>query len=691
MRVTVGSTADGCEGSLLEVDVKEGTTVKEFRQVLAQPPHSLCVTDSTKVLCRHEGRLMTLWDNEKVQNHVTLLNVNFDKKLAFPDKFVWGSATASYQIEGAISEGGRTPSIWDTFTAIPKTVKDGKSGEVACDHYHRFKEDVRLMKEMGLHAYRFSISWSRLLPAGRGKFNSAAVGFYRALLEELHAADITPWVTIYHWDLPQCLETEYNGWLSPKIVPDFEHYAKTCFELFGDRVKHWITLNEPWCACILGYATGEHAPGYSRAPGTDPYLVAHHMLLAHATAAACYRSRFQASQQGAIGITLNMDWKEPRTDSEADLKAQRRALDWQLGWFAEPLYKGQYPETMRRRCQGRLPTFTESERELLQGSVDFFGLNHYSTDYVENVEPQEPDSKQPESSSWFSDREVKDLGDPRWLKTGMGWDVVPWGFCRLLKWITQEYSPPGGIYVTENGCGFHEDDAAAARQDTLRVEYLQGYLTQLHKALQEGADVRGYFVWSLLDNFEWQWGYLQRLGIVRVDFETQKRTRKASSEMFSELAVENSLRVPLRVFESSSFTPYNTRAHKTTIDAEANTGKLEKPALSIEDAKAMLLELGNKYADDLFQKRMIHAYEQHLINGDDVALLKAKRVLCMPIQVNVFSKYGFEPTPRGVSQARSLLKSTEFKQDRELAGLSAWVVHLTDEQPKTVAVESANA
>lgn len=689
MRITVGSTADGCEGWLLEIDVEEETTVATLKEQLAKPPHSLYVYPTTKVLGRCEGKLMTLWDHEKVHSHVTLLNVNSDKRLTFPDGFVWGTATSSYQIEGAATEGGRSPSIWDIFSDNPKNIHDHKSGAVACNHYHRVKEDVKLMKDLGLRAYRLSISWSRLLPAGRGKFNSVAVAFYRSLLEELHANDITPWVTLYHWDLPQCLEMEYGGWLSRKVINDFEEYAKTCFELFGDRVKHWITINEPWCASVLGYASGEHAPGYSRAPDTEPYKVAHHMILAHATVVSRYRTTFQARQQGKIGIVVNMDWKEPRTDSIDDSNAQRRALDWQLGWFADPIYKGHYPETMRQRCGDRLPEFTPAEVELVKGSHDFFGLNHYSTDYVEALEN---DTRQTEKSSYFSDREIRESSDPRWRKTGMGWDVVEWGLYKLLKWIQQEYDPRGGIIITENGFGFREDDPSAAKQDTYRVECMQGYLAQAHRAIQENADLRGYFAWSLMDNYEWQWGYSRQFGIVRVDFDTQKRSPKASAGLMSELAKTNTLRVPVRVLENSEFRPYNTRIPtKPAGDSDVALAKLEKPALSIEDAKTMLLELGNKYAELPFQKGMERAYEQHLINGDDVALLKAKRVLCMPIQVNVFSKYGFEPTPRGVSQVRSLLKSNAFKEDKELAGLSAWVVHLTDDQPKQVAVERANA
>ena len=475
--------------------------------------------------------------------------------LAFPVGFVWGSATASYQIEGGGAEGGRSPCIWDTFCASGK-VKNGDTGAVACDHFHRWKDDVKMMQDLGLPAYRFSIVWSRLLPAGRGPPSPAGAKFYGDLLDELLVRGIRPMVTLYHWDLPQCLQDEYGGWLDRRSIDDFAHYAATCFACFGDRVKDWITFNEPWCTAVLGYANGEMAPGRAEAPDTEPYLVAHHILLAHAMAVRRYRAEFQENQGGKIGITLNMDWKEPLTARPADVTAAQRALDWQLGWFADPIWRGDYPAAMRERCGDRLPSFTGEEKELVRGTSDFFGLNHYSTAYISAPAGEARTwSMWGHAQSWgyFEDQGVASTDDPRWACTDMDWAVVPWGLRKMCEYIHYSYHPEGGIYVTENGCAVNEDDVEVARWDTFRVEYFQGYLTQLHAAIRGGVDVRGYFAWSLMDNFEWSLGYSKRFGLVHVDYETQERTPKASARMFAEVARTNRLTLPERVLAAAEF------------------------------------------------------------------------------------------------------------------------------------------
>lgn len=481
------------------------------------------------------------------------------RKLTFPEGFLWGSATAAYQIEGAAAEDGRRPSIWDTFAATAGKTLNGETGAIACDHYNRFKSDVQLLKQLNFKAYRLSISWSRLLPCGRGEPNPKGISFYNALIDELLANGIKPLVTLYHWDLPQCLEEEYGGWLGRKVTDDFEHYADACFAAFGDRVKDWITLNEPWCMAALGFANGEHAPGKKEKPGTEPYLAAHHMVLAHAQAVQRYRAVYHAAQKGKIGITVNMDWKEPRTNSPADLAAQQRALDWQMGWFVDPIYKGDYPETMRQKCGDRLPTFSEAEKMMVRGSSDFFGLNHYSTDYVSNAQKGDVNLSmwgKEQSGGYFEDQEVTNASDPNWPQTDMNWDIVPWGLNRIIMWIHREYKPPGGIIVTENGCAVREDDVAASRNDKARVEYLQGYIAQVHAAIEEGADVRGYFAWSLMDNFEWALGYSKRFGIIRVDYETQERIPKASAHLMAELSKTNVLTLPASVHDASNFAPW---------------------------------------------------------------------------------------------------------------------------------------
>jgi len=493
--------------------------------------------------------------------------------LTFPKDFVWGSATASYQIEGGSTDGGRTPCIWDTFAATPGKVKDGDNGAVACDHYNRWREDVKLMKNLGLPAYRFSISWSRLLPTGRGEANPDAIRFYGGLIKELVANNIKPLVTLYHWDLPQCLQDEYAGWLDRRIIDDFEHYASTCFRCFGEHVKSWITFNEPWCSTVLGYANGEMAPGRKECPDTEPYLAAHHIILAHAKAVRRYRSEFKASQKGDIGITLNMDWREPLTTSSDDVAASQRSMDWQLGWFADPIWKGDYPESMKTRCGQRLPSFTEEEKELVKGTSDFFGLNHYSTAYA-----FKPKGKAETTSMWgnvqsggyFDDQDCELLDDPEWARTDMDWGVVPWGLRRLCLYIHNTYQSEGGIVVTENGCAVFEPDAQTAQKDSFRVNFLQSYIAQLHGAIEDGADVRGYFAWSLMDNFEWALGYSKRFGIVRVDYKTQERTVKASGKMFGELAQKNILRLPRAVHQASEFVRIKPGAgQKTSKDAPA--------------------------------------------------------------------------------------------------------------------------
>ncbi|KAG5189660.1 beta-glucosidase, family GH1 [Tribonema minus] len=466
--------------------------------------------------------------------------------LKFPADFVWGTATASYQIEGAWDEGGRGLSIWDTFSraSCPDT------GDVACDHFHRYQEDVKLMQSLGLKNYRFSISWPRIQPTGRGPANAEGVAFYHALIDCLLAHGITPLVTLYHWDLPQALETEHGGWLGREVVPAFEEYARLCFAAFGDRVKTWLTFNEPWCTCVLGYGTGEHAPGATSADGAKVYLSGHHCLLAHAAAVDVYRREFQPAQRGAIGITLNANWNEPLAHSDVAIAANHRDAAermtlWALGWFADPIWKGDYPEEMRARCGPRLPSFTEEEKVLLKGSSDFLGLNHYSSDFVQDSGDGDFISHwgKPSKGGYFGDQHGTALTHPAWARTDMGWSVVPWGFEKLLLWCQRRYSPAGGIYVTENGCAVAEPTKEAAIKDDFRVAFLNGYVAAMHQAMEQGADVRGYFAWSFLDNFEWSLGYSKRFGIVRVDYDTQERTPKASARWLSSVVASNAVQL----------------------------------------------------------------------------------------------------------------------------------------------------
>jgi len=330
--------------------------------------------------------------------------------------------------------------------------------------------------------------------------------------------------------------------LNRKVVQDFEHYAVTCFTLFGDRVSSWITFNEPHVFAVMGYVTGLNAPGRSGAPERDPYVVGHNVILAHAYAARQYQSNFQRRQRGQIGISLDVDWREPCSKSTWDKEAAQRALDWDVGWFADPIWKGDYPSSMRLTCGERLPVFTIDEKELIKDTADFFGLNHFSTAYA---------AAPSAGMSWcepgfFQDEGVMLFEDERWVRTDMQWAVVPWGLRRVCEYLHDTYHPRNGIIVTENGCAVHEDSAAEAKQDLFRVAFLQSSLLQVHKAIQNGADVRGYFVWSLLDTFEWQCGYAKRFGLVRVDYATQERTVKLSGKVFAEIAKANTLSLPRR-------------------------------------------------------------------------------------------------------------------------------------------------
>jgi beta-glucosidase/6-phospho-beta-glucosidase/beta-galactosidase len=470
----------------------------------------------------------------------------YDYSGGFPEGFIWGLGTAAYQIEGGYKEGGRGASIWDTFTGAdtvgmpgancahcckkaPCPVNEvmfdkGATGNVACDHWHMWREDVALMRAMGLKHYRFSISWPRIYPTGRAKdgVNLAGVDFYNGLIDELLSSGITPYVTLYHWDLPQGLldPPKANGWWArdPKtgepveeIVDEWLAYVDTCFSLFGDRVKVWLTFNEAWTFTWL-------ASGFGKAPSIepfmnmsrDPYIAAHNVLRAHAKAVDLYRSKYQPEQDGQIGITNNCDWKEPLTDSPADVAAAERGLLFQLGWLTDPIFggKGDYPEVMKRMLRERLPRFTEQEKRLLDGSSDFLGINHYGTGFA-HYTPGRP-------SEDFSFSKMTEDGLPRgqseWLY-GAGW-----GFRKLLYWIGRRYKDVP-VIVTEGGWSIAAESAADGASDFDRVAYYANYTSQLRAAIYEdGVDVRGYFAWSLMDNFEWERGYSERFGVTFSDF-----------------------------------------------------------------------------------------------------------------------------------------------------------------------------
>ena len=455
----------------------------------------------------------------------------------FPDDFVWGTATSSYQIEGGHDKGGRGPSIWDAFCSIPGKVNKGDTGNISIDHFHNVKEDVALLKSLGFKAYRFSISWSRILPQGRGKVNEDGINFDNDLINTLMDHEITPWITLYHWDLPLALQLEMDGWMSRDIVEIFGEYARVCFEHFGDRVKNWITLNEPWVVSILGHGSGVFAPG--RVSNTEPYLVAHHQILAHAEAVKIYRSDY-SFQGGIIGITNNCDWREPLTDTEVDRGAAERALLFFLGWFADPIFLGDYPQVMKDRLGNRLPEFTSEEKNLINRSADFFGLNHYTTMYAAENYGKNKEGEVYGNGGISEDQDVDLSVDKTWELTEMNWAVAPWGCRKLLEWIRDRYHNPP-IYITENGCAYDDKVINGRVEDSKRVDFYKGYLEACHEAILNGVDLRGFFAWSLFDNFEWASGYSKRFGITFIDYASLTRIPKASAYWLKDVASSNSI------------------------------------------------------------------------------------------------------------------------------------------------------
>jgi beta-glucosidase len=450
----------------------------------------------------------------------------------FPKDFVWGTATSAFQIEGAAAEGGKGPSIWDVFCTVPGNIANGDTGDIACDHYHRYEEDVKLMAQMGVTAYRFSISWPRLMPNGTSaEVNSEGVDFYNRLIDCCLEHGIEPWATLYHWDLPQHLQAQYGGWMSADISDLFADYAELCFARFGDRVKNWLTINESWVVSILGHGQGVFAPGH--VSNSEPYAVGHNLLLAHAKAVKVYRDKFKPTQAGQIGVANKCDWREPLSDSEQDKAAAQRALEFFLGWFADPIYLGDYPKSMRDAVGDRLPVITPEQRELIHGSSDFFGLNHYTTMLAAEAGDQ-PSKQNVYGNGGLSEDQGIDLSVPDcWQKTDMQWAVVPWGCRNMLTWISDRYGNPD-LYITENGCAYGDEPINGVVDDQRRIDFFQTYIEQCAQALDSGVNLKGYFIWSFMDNFEWARGYDKRFGVHHVDFETGERTPKNSALWFRE-------------------------------------------------------------------------------------------------------------------------------------------------------------
>ena len=460
-------------------------------------------------------------------------------QIHFPEDFIWGAATSAYQIEGAWDKAGKGLSIWDTFSHTPGNIDNGDTGDVACDHYHRWQEDIEIMKEIGLNAYRFSISWPRILPAGRGQVNQAGLDFYDRLIDGLLEAGIDPFVTLYHWDLPQVLQDE-GGWAVRSTAEAFANYADIISLRLGDRVQHWITHNEPAVVMLIGHVEGRHAPGIKDDIPTA-FRVGHHLLLSHGWAVPIIR---QNSSDAEVGITLNMNHTVPASKSLFDRQATRRKEGLWQRWFLDPLFGRGYPADVLadKLKAGQL---TEPDLNYLQPGdlltiaepIDFVGLNHYFREVVRSE-----DVPVGENLPQTIFQPEKD--DIHW--TEMGWEIYPDGLYHDLGRLYFEYQV-SKIYVTENGCSFSDGPDSRGRiRDERRTEYLRRYLMAAHRAIQAGIPLAGYFVWSLLDNFEWAFGYDQRFGIVWVDFESKERLRKDSSHFYSQVIDENGFSAPDR-------------------------------------------------------------------------------------------------------------------------------------------------
>ncbi|MFJ8957877.1 GH1 family beta-glucosidase [Lentzea sp. NPDC102401] len=437
----------------------------------------------------------------------------------FEPGFLWGAATSSYQIEGAVAEDGRGPSIWDTFCATPGKVDNGDTGDVAADHYHRYPEDVAIMRELGLGAYRFSIAWPRIQPLGTGKADQRGLDFYSRLVDTLLDNGIQPWPTLYHWDLPQPLE-DAGGWPERDTALRFAEYAQIVHETLADRVTHWTTLNEPWCSAFLGYATGRHAPG--RQDPAASIRAAHHLLLGHGLAA-------RAMPDARVGITLNLTHVTAGSATEADLDAARRIDGMQNRLFLDPVLLAEYPDDVLRDLEPitDLDHVQDGDLKTIAAPIDFLGVNYYSPMLVGH-------GTTPSPSAYVGSEHVRHLdgGRPR---TSIGWEIDAGGLFDLLLRLDRDY-PAIPLYITENGAAF--DDEV---HDTGRVAYLDGHVRACAEAVAKGVALKGYFAWSLLDNFEWSFGYAQRFGLVHVDYDTQRRTPKDSARWYADVIARGAL------------------------------------------------------------------------------------------------------------------------------------------------------
>jgi beta-glucosidase len=439
-----------------------------------------------------------------------------DDSFRFPDDFFWGAATSAYQIEGSPLADGAGPSIWERFVHSPGLTTSGDTGDVACDHYRRYADDVQLMVSLGLNAYRFSISWSRVLPNGRGRVNPAGLAFYERLVDTLLANKIAPMVTLYHWDLPAALD-DRGGWLNPDSADWFAEYTRLMVGALGDRVGHWLTLNEPWVVADGGYLHGTLAPGHRNL--FEAPIASHNLLRAHGSAVQAFR----AEGKGQIGLVVNLEPKYPASDSPEDLAATARADAYMNRQYLDPVFHGRYPEEMREIFGPAWPSVSSDDLELIRQPIDFLGINYYTRCLTQH-DPSNPPLH------------VRGLPVAEHPHTETGWEVFPPALSRVLLWVRERYGELP-LYITENGAAFYDPPTPlnGTVSDPLRVHYYREHLRAAYQALQWGVNLRGYFAWSLLDNFEWSLGYAKRFGLFHVDYATQRRTPKASAAFYAEV------------------------------------------------------------------------------------------------------------------------------------------------------------
>jgi len=448
--------------------------------------------------------------------------------IQFPDRFLWGAATSAYQVEGSPLADGAGPSIWQRFCHTPNLVLDGDNGDVACDHYRRYRDDVKLMRDLGLRAYRFSISWSRVMPSGRGPVNQRGLDFYERLVDALLENGIEPMATLFHWDLPAALD-DLGGWLNPDIAQWFADYASVVFAKLDDRIKLWATLNEPWVVTDGGYLHGALAPGHRNL--FEAPIATHHLLRAHGAAVAAYR----AHGRHEIGIVVNIEPKYAASGAPADREATERADAYMNRQYLDAVLLGRYPERLAEIFGEAWPAWGAEDLDSISRPIDFVGINYYTRSVTRYDSAKWPVHAAP-------------VRQKQATYTETGWEVFPQGLVDTLVAIKDRYDNPR-VYVTENGAAFFDPPVATNGRvvDPLRVDYLQGHILAVHEALAKGVNVHGYFAWSLLDNFEWSLGYSKRFGIVHVNFETQQRTLKDSARHYARIIATNgrALRDPI--------------------------------------------------------------------------------------------------------------------------------------------------